>query len=733
VPFWSRRPVVDQQPPAPQPLFDALEDRLVLFSDPFLAAPPDLSTLTSSQNTVIRMQTSQGLIDIELYDVVGPDGGSAAANTSNNFLTYIRQGRLDGTFFHRLINTPTPFVLQGGGFSLKDPLPVATPLYDTVVSNGNIQNEFGSNRSNIERTIAMAKLGNDPNSATSQFFFNLANNASSLDGADGGFTVFGHVVQGWNVVTTIAALQTRDLTQFLTGTASPPPPNEGLFQHTPVTGPNNTDVVAINEIDIIKPRNQTAFYTFSSYFSDGYRSGKSTDVITLVNSDASAGSVYEVIARFESGQRDRVVAQGFLAAGAHIDLTVYKANTPSIALVRGGAPLGYQIRSSKVIGAQINHHDFGSTAGESFVQAGAYDAASLESWSFANGQKGPGLASFVTWINMTDQDVSVTLVFQADNGTSFLITKVTHAFRRGGLDVNQLPNVASGLYSVSISADGAIAAALSQYRLAPARGATETGVVAGGATRGVLTGAIVPTNGQSIISALYTGQAGGTITVDLDFILSNGTVLTSPGAFVLSTSIRRRDLDLSTLNGGLPVGSYFTIRYRVRSDAAPIAMGFTSIGGGDTFSTSFQTASTANVYFGDGFTDPAAGANGAETISLFNPFTDPTVSFTYRVKFNFVGGVQVVLPTDMLAGGHRIDLDVRSLATVMAQIGMGAQFHHYSITIESTATRGGNPVDGAIFAQLTRLDPTGGGTVTTGPSLDGSSTAVFFTDPRFAG
>jgi peptidyl-prolyl cis-trans isomerase A (cyclophilin A) len=80
------------------------------------------------------------------------------------------------------------FVIQGGGFTVSgtqlDPIPSDPPVF----------NEFSANRSNLPGTIAMAKLGSDPDSATNQWFFNLADNSSNLDFQNGGFTVFGEVL-----------------------------------------------------------------------------------------------------------------------------------------------------------------------------------------------------------------------------------------------------------------------------------------------------------------------------------------------------------------------------------------------------------------------------------------------------------------------------------------------------------------------------------------------------------
>src|SRR5262249_40258287 len=152
--------------------------------------------------------------------------------------------------------------------------------------------------------------------------------------------------------------------------------------------------------------------------------------------------------------------------------------------------------------------------------------------------------------------------------------------------------------------------------------------VAGGSTRGILPAASIPDGGQSIVSAIYTGNTVGPVVIDLDFILTDGTVLSTPGAITLSTTTRRRDVDISTLNRGLPRNQFFSVRYHVRSDVAPVSLGYTSIANGDSVSTSFQTASTETVFFGDGFTNPAA--TGSETISIYNPFMGAGVTFSYR-------------------------------------------------------------------------------------------------------
>lgn len=140
---------------------------------------------------VVRMETNLGNLDIELYD-------EAAPITVENFLNYVNSGRYNGTFIHRSV---PGFIIQGGGY-----FPTSTAI-EAVTADPAIANEFDASRSNIRGTIAMAKLPGNPNSATSEWFFNLADNSANLDAQNGGFTVFGQVLDdGMDVVDAIAAL-----------------------------------------------------------------------------------------------------------------------------------------------------------------------------------------------------------------------------------------------------------------------------------------------------------------------------------------------------------------------------------------------------------------------------------------------------------------------------------------------------------------------------------------------
>lgn len=138
----------------------------------------------------VKLATSAGDIVVEL----APD---KAPKTVENFLQYVKDKHYDGTVFHRVIDG---FMIQGGGF---------TPELSQKPTRAPIALEATNGLKNDKYTIAMARTGN-PNSATSQFFVNVKDNAMlNAPNPDGyGYTVFGKVVSGTEVVDKIRAVRT---------------------------------------------------------------------------------------------------------------------------------------------------------------------------------------------------------------------------------------------------------------------------------------------------------------------------------------------------------------------------------------------------------------------------------------------------------------------------------------------------------------------------------------------
>ncbi len=143
----------------------------------------------------VIFKTNLGDIILELFPENAPI-------TVQNFVQYVRDGFYDGTIFHRVISS---FVVQGGGYTLD---------FKKKSTRPPIKNESNNGLSNMRGTIAMARTM-DPHSATSQFFINLVDN-TRLDYANGkyGYTVFGKVIQGMDVVDKIAQIPTGARGQF---------------------------------------------------------------------------------------------------------------------------------------------------------------------------------------------------------------------------------------------------------------------------------------------------------------------------------------------------------------------------------------------------------------------------------------------------------------------------------------------------------------------------------------
>jgi peptidyl-prolyl cis-trans isomerase A (cyclophilin A) len=176
-----------------------------------------------------------GPIDFALYERQKPI-------TTANFLRYVDEGRYFTTdpanqqqapsFIHRSV---PGFVIQGGGFiATSNPANPPDRLQPTqVAAYPAIQNEPGI--SNKRGTVAMAKIGDNPNSATSQWFINLADNSANLDAQNGGFTVFARVVgSGMDVADRIANLPIYNF--------------GGAFAQIPLRDYNGTDAVKTSNV-----------------------------------------------------------------------------------------------------------------------------------------------------------------------------------------------------------------------------------------------------------------------------------------------------------------------------------------------------------------------------------------------------------------------------------------------------------------------------------------------------
>lgn len=210
-------------------------------------------------------------MDVELL-------GQEKPETVRNFLLYVRSGGYStNLFLHRCV---PGFVVQGGGYSVTNPASADRfSTYLQTTNLGRLTNEFlvGTRLSNTFGTLAMAKIGNDPNSATCEWFFNLADNSANLDSQNGGFTVFGRVLgttnatDGTNVLSHFNTLSTNggivDLGKLLGSSYQ-------VFTSLPVTYTNTVSRV---------PLNRELYYSRISILNDTYQPGQAAPSLTLIS------------------------------------------------------------------------------------------------------------------------------------------------------------------------------------------------------------------------------------------------------------------------------------------------------------------------------------------------------------------------------------------------------------------------------------------------------------------
>ena len=220
---------------------------------------------------IAQIDTVRGKFNVELLATDAP-------KTVANFLNYVNKGAYTRTFFHRSV---PGFVIQAGGFALLEGSSNITP----IASDAPVVNEFKV--PNTRGTLAMAKLGSGPNTATNQWFVNLADNRGNLDNQNGGFTVFARVIgTGMTVPDNIAALPIFNASQAL---------SDGAFNELPlISNTLNADtLVLVRSIKVIPvypaAPGDTAVLAFSVASSEPAIVGATISGSLLVLSPGSGG------------------------------------------------------------------------------------------------------------------------------------------------------------------------------------------------------------------------------------------------------------------------------------------------------------------------------------------------------------------------------------------------------------------------------------------------------------
>jgi cyclophilin family peptidyl-prolyl cis-trans isomerase len=686
-----------------EPMFESLERRALMSDAPF----PVLGDLVNANNTVVRLDTNFGDIFFELYDVAGPNGAPAATNTVDNFLGYIERGDYDESFLHRLSFNAgdVPFVLQGGGFRFLDGVGISN-----IPQQASIANEFHPGRSNIERSIAMAKLGGQPNSATNNFFINLSDNAANLDNQNGGFTVFGRVANdaSWTVVLDIQDQERRAFNN-LGGAFSDVPVTDDF---NPTVGPSEATLVTLQDVEVVKARNVSDFYTLRFFYPEGFAGSTINEFLPLGN---NTGEVvhYQVIARAETAQgtpqngftwfRDRVLESGSIGPNARGGTTISQFGSDGAPgagdLVPQGVPYAIEVWATRSLSANISHYDFGTSTGEAFT------GITSTTWSFGEGEKTSGVADFLVWENANEVPANIDVTFYFANQAPVTVPVRTDMFRRGGLSLGELPQIPNNsIFSIRMVSDQPITAALTHFDQRSASdplGSATLGIPGEASQFAVLPLANAGANVTDTISVFNPGSTSAVVNLTLSFADPNLGDIERPAAMIIPAN-SRQTFNMANI-AQVADGRRYSIR--INSNAAIHAgwlhsQAFPGISNRDAVSNPISNSASTAWRFAEGFMDPGrAGVDIFETLAVYNPnslfFTGENTTANVTFRFRYGDGFTVT-ETRQVTAGRRLDIDVHALQSVLNE-GLNNERFFYTVEIES---------DIPVVAQMWHFDLT---------------------------
>jgi cyclophilin family peptidyl-prolyl cis-trans isomerase len=309
---------------------------------------------------------SLGTIDVLLYE-------RAAPLSVQNFLGYANNNTYDGTVIHRSEPGPPPFVIQGGGFRTNgtDISPPGTPT---------VPNEFSPSRSNLRGTLAYAKLGGDPNSATTEWFINLSDNSGNLDNQNGGFTVFGRVVNGMAVADAIAALPRVNATPInsawnsfpVTRTTSP-----DLPARPATASPVPDQMVVLNDVSVVTPATPVTYTVVSNNNPDVVTPTITDGALTLTYAPGASGVANITVRGVESGTGATVEDTFQVVVGA-IDVAVGTGAARSVAYTDADGTVGQITVNGGTATVRFTGVDLAQTPVRNAVQVAGTNAEVLD-------------------------------------------------------------------------------------------------------------------------------------------------------------------------------------------------------------------------------------------------------------------------------------------------------------------------------------------------------------------
>lgn len=383
-------------------------------------------------------------------------------------------------------------------------------------------------------------------------------------------------------------------------------------------------------------------FAYKYYYPAGFSSPYIYNFVPMTNSNDQSTRVV-VIARYEQGGRDDVIADFTIQAASRGGITV---NTPQMfdigfgnaggSLVRPLEPYALEIRSELPIAANFSYFDTFLLDGEKAAVGESFSATTSDTWTFSSVKKEPGRFDFPVYVNTTDSTIKVTTtLLPTGGGKEIVLTQELGAHRRGGWNLSAIGSIPDGSYGMIIEAQGKIVASHSAYDDGTTSGHIFAAGTIGLAGLGSLTGATpegeIGLNSTEEIVGVTNANSSST-RVTFSFLFEGGSAYRT----ILDVPARARaELVVQDLPN-FPSGQPYSILY---SATLPVAMSLPTFIFNDGAATVFSDQAYSLWAFGAGFR-PQDGYDQAVTeyLRLFNPSdSQVVVEITIRFDGNFKG------------------------------------------------------------------------------------------------
>jgi hypothetical protein len=359
------------------------------------------------------------------------------------------------------------------------------------------------------------------------------------------------------------------------------------------------------------------------YFPEGYRSGTINEYVPMVNANAFAVE-FQVIARYEVGERDQVLYTGTLLPGRD-GITITEFGNPGGALVRADVGYALEVRASAAIGAMMSHYDFGVATGEAFT------SQTSTNWYFPNVRKDTATTrDFITWFNPSATDGLVTITVFEPGGATESQTWSLFGLRRGGMTVDGEPWIPQGDMAILITTTVPVVASISHYEVPTGQGYIALGESAASSANGQL--AFTDLDVGMTFTATFFNPGTSSVLVDIDKLYEGGAGLdgTQPIIVPARTAVTLNDLQLALVRGRRGV-----LRYTA-SSAIIVSSAVTDAQRGDGLGVPAATRTATGWLFADGYMPLAtAGSQHVEFLSLMNP---GAAGINVTVTYFYFGG-----------------------------------------------------------------------------------------------